>query len=94
MDSFFQNILLKLDYQFDIEMSEYFRLTEEQKNEITHIISDGLLQRSKGNLIHLHGYIATLEKIIRQCEEDEEYEKCELFIRIEKKLFNVIETMV
>ncbi len=94
MDSRLFKILLELEYKYDIEIKDYFKLTEEDRDYIATVVSNGLIQHGSALPITIHSYLAVINRIIRESEYREEYEKCELFSRIEKKLFDSIENMV
>ena len=94
MDSRLFKILLELEYKYDIEIKDYFKLTEEDRDYIATVVSNGLIQHWSSLPITIHSYLAVINRIIREAEYKEEYEKCELFFRIEKKLFDSIENMV
>jgi len=70
-----------LSEKYDIPVSKYFTLKEEEKEEIVDIV----LQYYKSNLdvdprlIHL--YIGILDDQLRKAREDEEYERCDIITR-------------
>lgn len=84
-------IIDALDNKFDIEIEQYFKLTKEEREELAQIISQSLLNNSNKISYVIHSYIVSINSLIKQLEAAEEYEKCDLFRRIEKKLFDSIE---
>jgi len=85
-------IIDALDNKYDIEIQDYFKLTVEEREELAHIISTNLLSSSNNVTYIIHQYLASIHSLIRTLREEEEYEKCDLFNRIEKKLFDSLHT--
>lgn len=75
-----------LDEKYDIEISEYFLLPEKDKNEITDIV---MLMYNKHFMLDptlIYLYLDSMDTLIDQTERMEEYEKCDILIRLRKKL--------
>lgn len=87
-------IINAIDFKYDIEIRDYFKLSIQDREELAELVAESLIKHSSQIPVVLHSYIAALESIISQNEVDEEFEKCDIFLRIEKKLFDKIDKMV
>ena len=75
-----------LDEKYDIQITDYFSLPEKDKNEITDVI---ILMYKKHFLLDptlIYLYLDSMDTLIDQTERMEEYEKCDILIRLRKKL--------
>lgn len=80
-----------LDNKFDIEIEEYFNLSIEQREELASIISESLIKSAQNTKIIISSYIASIHNLIVQLEQQQEFEKCDLFRRIQINLINSID---
>lgn len=87
-------IIDALDNKYDIEIEQYFKLSEVDRDELAQIISNNLITTSNNIPVVIHSYLTSIHALINQLTEHEEYEKCDLFYRIEKKLFDAIQNIV
>lgn len=87
-------IINALDNKYDVEIKDYFKLSIKDREELAELIATSLINHSQNIPVILHSYIAALESIISANEADEEFEKCDLFLRIEKKIFDKIDKSV
>lgn len=83
-------IVTELDYKFDIELKEYFNLTAEERDELGVKIAESLARNCKHNPVVLFSYISTIDKLIVDSEEQEEFEKCDIFKHIKKNIYPIL----
>lgn len=85
-------IINALDNKFDVEIQDYFKLSIDDREELAQIIANNLVESSNKIPVVIHSYIVTIHRLLNQMILDEEFEKCDLFTRIQKKLFDTIDT--
>ena len=75
---------LLLDSKYDIELEEYWNLSDEDKNELAKLVVE---QIHKGfrNLNDLPYHISQLDDRRMESEEDEEFERADMIRRIMEK---------
>jgi hypothetical protein len=75
---------LLLDSKYDIELKDYWKLPEQDKNELAKLV---VQQIHKGfrNLNDLPYHISQLDDRRMESEEDEEFERADMIRRIMKK---------
>jgi hypothetical protein len=79
-------LLLELDNRFDIEIEDYFKLTDEDKAELTKILLDYYLPEMDRNpLFAIELKRAFTIKLI-ESESEQEYERCDICHRVIKLL--------
>lgn len=83
-------ILDIIDTKYDIDIEDYFKLSEESKIELTELLTQSLINNSQQNPIILHSYIISINKLIGRSLQEEDYERCDMFSRIEKKLMSLL----
>ena len=75
-----------LDEKYNITIEEYFSLPEKDKNEITDIIVTMYKKHFLIDPTLIYLYLDSMDTLIYQTEKDEEYEKSDILIRLQKKL--------
>lgn len=83
-------IVTELDYKFDIELKEYFNLTAEERDELGVKIAESLARNCEHNPVVLFSYIASIDKLIQDSEEQEEFEKCDIFKNIKNNIYPIL----
>ena len=78
-------LLLELDNKFDIELDDYFNLTETEKEELTQAIVSYFLPYSQSHPQALANIRRGLRIVIDEAEYFDEYEKADIFNRCLKK---------
>ena len=75
---------LLLDSKYDIELKQYWKLSDEDKNELAKLV---VKQIHKGfrNLNDLPYHISQLDDRRMESEEDEEFERADMIRRIMEK---------
>jgi hypothetical protein len=75
---------LLLDSKYDIELKDYWKLPEQDKNELAKLVVE---QIHKGfrNLNDLPYHISQLDDRRMESEEDEEFERADMIRRIMEK---------
>jgi hypothetical protein len=87
------DITTLLSKKYDITIEEYFSLPEKSKNEITNIIMVNYNEVLTSDFTLIYLYIDSIEEMIIGSRRDEEYEKCDILIRLKNKLIRRIETI-
>jgi hypothetical protein len=75
---------LLLDSKYDIELQEYWKLPDEDKNELANLVVQQIHKGFK-NLDNLPHHISQLDDRRLESEEDQEYERADMIQRIIKK---------
>lgn len=88
------SIIHSLDYKYEVEVEQYFTLPESEKDEIATVIANALLQDSQHIRELVLNYIVNIQRLIKDYERIQSYEKCDLFQRIQNKLFDKIDNKV
>lgn len=78
-------LLLELDNKFDIELDDYFNLTELQKQELTRAIVLFFIPYIQSHPQALSNVRRAIRIVIDESEYFEEYEKADIFTRCLKK---------
>lgn len=89
MTTFSPDLINLLGDRYDIELNEYWSLTDEEKDNVTAVVLHSifhLLQRDKTTLPM---YIRLVDDRIKYSEYHEEFEHCEIFNRIKKELLKI-----
>jgi hypothetical protein len=75
---------LLMDSKYDIELEQYWKLSDEDKNELAKLVVE---QIHKGfrNLNDLPYHISQLDDRRMESEEDEEFERADMIRRIMEK---------
>lgn len=81
-------LLLELETKFDNEVHEYFSFTEEKKQELTDLLINYYLNKYKDNPLQLVQIMNTCKFIIENAEEEENYEKADIFNRVVKGILS------
>ena len=75
-----------LEEKYDMEVSDYFSLSEENKNEIVDIVLGYYEVNLNIEPRMIHMYSSILKDSIIQAEMDEEFERCDIMKRTIKEL--------
>ena len=75
-----------LDDRFDIELNQYWNLTEDEKNYITHVVITQVFKTLQINPDTLILYLRLLDDRINYSVYHEEYEHAEIYRRIRYSL--------
>ena len=87
-------IFAHLDYKYDIEVSEYFNLPVEDREQLAEYLAENLFNSSNKTPLTIHHIIVQVQNVIRDSENADEFEKADIFFNIEKKLFNKLDTLL
>jgi hypothetical protein len=85
MNQELHTLLVELDNKFDIELDDYFSLTEIEKEELTKAIVLYFIPYSQSHSQALSNIRRGLRWVIDEAEYFEEYEKADIFNRCLKK---------
>lgn len=80
------NLLMQLEYKFELELDEYFNLGEPERNELTISLVKYFLPYLLTHHNSKKALIISLQTIILESEINEEYEKAEIFNRFLKEV--------
>ena len=72
---------LLLDSKYDIELEEYWNLSEEEKNHLSKLVVQQIHKGFK-NLDNLPYHLSQLDDRRMESEEDEEFERADMIKRI------------
>ena len=89
MTTFSPDLLNLLGDRYNIELEEYWSLTNEEKDNVTEVVLNSIfhiLQRDQ-NTVPM--YIRLIEDRIKYSEYHQEFEHCEIFNRIKKELLKI-----
>jgi hypothetical protein len=89
MTTFSPDLIELLGDRYDIELEEYWSLTDEDKHNVTMVVLNSIfhiLQRDKKTVPM---YIRLIDDRIKYSEYHEEFEHCEIFNRIKKELLKI-----
>lgn len=75
-------ILLELEYKFDIEVEEYFDLTDDQKAELTKLLVDYYIPELDRNPLFIYELKRAFRLKLREGEVKQEFEKCDICKRV------------
>jgi hypothetical protein len=75
-----------LEEKYDMEVSDYFSLSEHDKNEIVDIVLGYYEVNLNIEPRMIHMYSSILKDSIKQAEMDEEFERCDIMKRTIKEL--------
>jgi hypothetical protein len=75
---------LLLDSKYDIELEQYWKLSEEDKNELAGLVVKQIHKGLK-NLHNLPYHLSQLDDRRMESEEDEEFERADMIRRIMEK---------
>lgn len=85
MNTELHTLLLELDNRFDIELDDYFNLTEDQKAELTQAIVNYFTPYAQSHFQALANIRRGLRIIIDESEYFDEFEKADIFNRCLKR---------
>jgi hypothetical protein len=85
MNEQLHKLLLDLDYKFDVEIDNYFELTESDKDELTYTIVEYFTPYAMSHIYAVGNIIRGLKIMIDEAEYYEDYEKAEIFNRCRLK---------
>jgi uncharacterized protein YlxP (DUF503 family) len=74
--------------KFNVPISEYWTLTEEQKREITDILDERYQETLKDHPELFFMYVTVLNQFLRIAEQNEEFVKCDMLKRIIYRMRN------
>jgi len=83
-DKNIHKVELLLDSKYDIELEEYWKFTEEDKDQLAEIIVKQIHQKVK-DLNNLPYHISQIDDRRLEAEEDQEFERADILSRILKK---------
>jgi hypothetical protein len=83
-------IQLLLDNKYDIELEEYWKLTEEEKNTLTELIVKVLVKNNRLDANYFEYYCSMMDDRRREAEYHNEFERADIISRIREKLTQYI----
>jgi hypothetical protein len=83
-------IQLLLDNKYDIELQEYWKLTEEEKNTLTDLIVKVVVKNNKVDANYFEYYCSLMDDRRREAEYHNEFERADIISRIKEKLIQYI----
>ena len=83
-------IQLLLDSKYDIELEEYWKLTEEEKNTLTDLIVKVVVKNNKVDANYFEYYCSLMDDRRREAEYHNEFERADIISRIREKLIQYI----
>jgi hypothetical protein len=83
-------IQLLLDNKYDIELEEYWKLTEEEKNTLTDLIVKVLVKNNRLDANYFEYYCSMMDDRRREAEYHNEFERADIISRIREKLIQYI----
>jgi galactose-1-phosphate uridylyltransferase len=79
-------IQLLLDSKYDIELEQYWSLTEEEKNSLSELIVKVLVKNNRIDANYFEYYCAMMDDRRREAEYQNEFERADIILRIREKL--------
>ena len=89
MTTFSPDLINLLGDRYDIELEEYWTLTNEEKDNITEVVLSSIFHTLKQDINTLPIYIRLIDDRIKFSEYHQEYENAEIFNRIKKELLKI-----
>ena len=83
-------IQLLLDNKYDIELEEYWKLTEEEKDSLTELIVKVLIKNNKVDANYFEYYCSLMDDRRMEAEHQNEFERADIISRIREKLMTFI----
>jgi galactose-1-phosphate uridylyltransferase len=84
-------IQLLLDNKYDIELQEYWKLTEEEKDSLSDLIVKVLIKNNKVDANYFEYYCAMMDDRRLKAEYQNEFERADIISRIREKLIKYIQ---
>jgi len=75
-------ILLELDNKFDIDIEDYFGLSDNDKAELTKYVLDHYVPEINRNPLFANYLYRAFSIKLQEAEDEQEYEKCDIYTRI------------
>lgn len=79
-----------LEDKYEIELQEYWELTEEEKDKLIQLIVDMVIKNNKGDLNYLEYHCSVLDDRRMEAEYHQEYERADMINRIRVKLLEIL----
>ena len=83
-------ILALLDNKYDIEIEEYWTLTEEDKDYLGKIIAEKVIRENARDKNYIEFHANILNERIAESEYEEAFERADIIKRIQQKLFDYL----
>jgi len=80
------NLMVELEYKFDLELDDYFALTEPQRNELTESLLTFFSPYINSHRLAKHTLLKALNTMVIESEVYEEYEKAEIYNRFANRV--------
>ena len=84
-------IQLLLDNKYDIELEQYWSLTEEEKDSLSDLIVKVLIKNNKVDANYFEYYCAMMDDRRMEAEHQNEFERADIISRIREKLIKYIQ---
>ena len=92
MDIELRKFLFELEDKYEVEMDYYFKMPEFEREELAISVADFFIQRSEQIPPLRAHYITAIHEIIQTSLNHDEFEKVDLFSRINKHLIKTIDS--
>jgi hypothetical protein len=89
MTTFSPDLLNLLGDRYNIELEEYWSLTNEEKDNVTVVVLNSIFHILQRDQKTVPMYIRLIEDRIKYSEYHQEFEHCEIFNRIKKELLKI-----
>jgi lantibiotic modifying enzyme len=84
-------IQLLLDNKYDIELEDYWSLTEEEKDALVELIVKVLIKNNKVDINYFEYYCSMMDDKRMEAEDANEFERADIISRITQKLIQKIQ---
>lgn len=89
MTTFSLDLIDLLGDRYDIEIEDYWRLSNEDKDNISAVIIESIFATLKREPATLPLYVRLMDDRLKYAEYHDEFEQCEIFNRIKKELLKI-----
>ena len=89
MTNFSVDLLELLDDRYDIDIKDYWTLTDEERDNLTQTVIQSLFATLKRQPETLPIYIRLIDDRLKLSEYHDEFEQSEIFNRIKKELLKI-----
>jgi len=77
-----------LEDKYDIQVSDYFRLSSKERNYLAILVVHTIFHKLKSDKTLVPVYIHLVNKHMHESEMQDEFELADLYKRIKRELFN------
>jgi hypothetical protein len=89
MSSFSVDLLELLDDRYDIDIKDYWKLSDEERHNVSIVVIESIFATLKRQPDTIPLYIRLIDDRLKFAEYHDEFEQAEIFNRIKKELLKI-----